>query len=225
MENIFLGSHTYDVLANAMTEVHSRFHLEGKVVRTTTDNGSNFVKAFTQFSSEPILLPQLTVPPAPTDRDEETLLALTEELSVNEGPTDTNSGELDFENNTIEEVLEMEAFETDILPPHMRCAAHTLNLVASADAEKALMDQGFKSIYRRTMAKAQGLWNAQSRSIPTADLIQEVLGKRLIVPNTTRWNSTFDSVTALNKFLDTNRKDGCIFSPTDKMITSFSFLI
>ncbi len=72
------------------------------------------MKVFTQFSSEPILLPQSTVLPAPTDRDEETLLALTEELSVNEGPTDTNNCELDFENNTIEEVLKMEAFETDM---------------------------------------------------------------------------------------------------------------
>ena len=196
------GSHTYDVLAQAMAEVHSRFNLEGKVVRTTTDNGSIFVKAFVQFSDKATLLPQV---PASTSRDEEALIALTDELSISEGPEE--SSQLDYNNAAIEEVLESECFSDDLLPPHMRCAAHTLNLVASADADKALKDSTFKTVSRRTMAKAQGLWNAQSRSVPAADKIYEVLRKRLVVPNATRWNSTFDSVVALNKFLEGNRQD------------------
>lgn len=40
------GKHTFDVLANAMAAVHEKFQIQGKVVATTTDNGSNFVKAF-----------------------------------------------------------------------------------------------------------------------------------------------------------------------------------
>jgi len=54
---------------------------------------------------------------------------------------------------------------TDILlPKHMRCAAHTLNLVATTDANKALQqDAVYKKNYRLAFGKAQELWNKQSR--------------------------------------------------------------
>ena len=40
------GKHTYDNLAKAVQGVHMTFGITDKVVGTTTDNGSNFVKAF-----------------------------------------------------------------------------------------------------------------------------------------------------------------------------------
>jgi hypothetical protein len=88
----------------------------------------------------------------------------------------------------------------------MRCAAHTLNLVATADAEKALEDTIFKTIYRRSMAKAQALWNTQARSSVSSDIIMDELKRKLVVPNATRWNSTYDSVVVLNNLLEKNRK-------------------
>ena len=43
------GRHTYDVLAEAIAEVLKEFDISDKVVRITTDNGSNFRKAFRIF--------------------------------------------------------------------------------------------------------------------------------------------------------------------------------
>ena len=182
------GSHTYDVLKEAMMDILCKFHLEAKVVRLTKDTGSNFVKAFVQFSSEPTLLADVNVLPQED----------TEDSDDDDGPVfvDTNADvpvgeELEFVG--IEGLLEDNFGEAEgddemavPLPPHMRCSAHTLNLVASSDSEKAFSDGPYKTACRRAMAKAQALWNAQSRSTQHADAIHAELKKRLTVPNATR---------------------------------------
>ena len=43
------GRHTYDILAAKIEEVHRKFGLNGKISATVTNNGSNFLKAFTIF--------------------------------------------------------------------------------------------------------------------------------------------------------------------------------
>lgn len=57
-----------------------------------------------------------------------------------------------------------------ILPPHQRCAAHTLNLVASRDTEKAMEDSAFKTASRSMFAKANAIWNKQSRTVQAAGM-------------------------------------------------------
>ena len=47
------------------------------------------------------------------------------------------------------------------LPVHMRCAAHTFNLVARKDADAALKITIFKTPYNSAIAKARALWNQQ----------------------------------------------------------------
>jgi hypothetical protein len=155
-----------------------------------------------QFSAEADTLP--VVPAAVLDPDfctEPDLLQLIER-------------EDDVEYINVENVLEQsgEQLEGDdspgsasVLPVHMRCAAHTLNLVATADADKALKDTAFKNACRKAMAKAQGLWNAQSRSTQFADIIEEEFERRLVVPNATRWNSVYDSIMVLNTLLEKKR--------------------
>jgi hypothetical protein len=56
------GHHTFDVLAEAMTEIHCASKRSEEVTRTTTDNGFNFVKVFVQFSSLPEFMPAVPSP-------------------------------------------------------------------------------------------------------------------------------------------------------------------
>ncbi|KAI4895264.1 hypothetical protein NFI96_011744, partial [Prochilodus magdalenae] len=46
------GSHTFDVLAGALDDSHCHYRIRGKVVRTTTDSVSNFVKAVSIFGEQ-----------------------------------------------------------------------------------------------------------------------------------------------------------------------------
>uniref|UniRef100_H3AIY7 BED-type domain-containing protein n=1 Tax=Latimeria chalumnae TaxID=7897 RepID=H3AIY7_LATCH len=43
------GKHTFDIIASLIDEIHTSFSLGDKVVRTITDNGSNFAKAFKEY--------------------------------------------------------------------------------------------------------------------------------------------------------------------------------
>lgn len=83
------------------------------------------------------------------------------------------------------------------LPAHMRCAAHTLNLVATADADKALKHAQFEKRYTSAMSKCRTLWNKQNQSVQVSEVITRSFGKKFVTPNQTRWNSVYDSVECL----------------------------
>ena len=76
------------------------------------------------------------------------------------------------------------------LPPHQRCAAHTMNLVAN-DSENASANNRFNKVTRSAMGKCQALWNKQRRSSTSADIIRETCGRLFVVPCATRWNSLY----------------------------------
>lgn len=44
-----IGRHTYDVIAKEIQNILLDYRIQNKVRRITTDNGSNFVKAFKEF--------------------------------------------------------------------------------------------------------------------------------------------------------------------------------
>lgn len=46
------GSHTFDVFAAVLEEIHSKYHIREKVTRMTTDSVSNFLKAFRIYGVE-----------------------------------------------------------------------------------------------------------------------------------------------------------------------------
>ena len=164
----FKGRHTYDVIASEIDHIHSLYGLSTKVTSTVTDNGSNFVKAFAVYQPQPL-----------SDDDDD----------------DANDDEeVTFADVT--DVLNTAAGDEEIvLPPHRRCASHTLNLISCNDVEKWLVSNpGTKAIYRSSTAKCTALWNKASRSTYAAEMVSDVVTKKLLVPCTTRWNSFYEAV-------------------------------
>jgi hypothetical protein len=189
-------------LVQTIQEIHEKFQLQGKVSRVTTDNAGNFSQAFVQFTSVLELQPagrgEPTAASAPdlwqlTDEDPSE-----EESSIKERP----------EFISVEQMLE-EAVGDMQPAAHLRCAAHTLNMVATLDAEKALQNSGFKTAWKLAMTKAQALWSDQSGG----SVMMEELGQRLAPPNTTSWISTCEALAALNTVLAKQREESHTFWP------------
>ena len=183
-----IGRHTYDVLAAKIEEVHRNFGLIGKISATVTDNGSNFVKAFATFSvQEPISGEASSLADEWDDDDDE--------MELEDDVTFANLHDLIIPDQDGEEDLTQIEYE---LPPHQRCAAHTLNLIAiySTDVDKHLSScSQSRSVYRSSFAKCTALWNKMRRSTVAADVMQTQLKRKLLVPSPTRWNSYYDAVT------------------------------
>uniref|UniRef100_A0A8C6LGW9 BED-type domain-containing protein n=1 Tax=Nothobranchius furzeri TaxID=105023 RepID=A0A8C6LGW9_NOTFU len=86
------------------------------------------------------------------------------------------------------------------LPPHQRCASHTMNLISCTDVEKWLLSEAAtKTIYRSSTTKCAGLWNKASRSTMAAEIVDGIIAKKLLVPCTTRWNSFYDALERISK--------------------------
>ena len=175
------GRHTYDILAAKIEEIHRSFGLHGKISATVTDNGSNFVKAFTSFS----------VQETEHDNDDEISMVDDDGVVPDDDVEFTDLHSLMIPDQDDDDLTQVE-YE---LPPHQRCASHTLNLVASADVEKHLLSSSLsKSLYRNSFGKCTTLWNKTRRSTLAADKMTEKLKRKLLVPSPTRWNSYFDAV-------------------------------
>ncbi|XP_056435091.1 uncharacterized protein LOC130392718 [Gadus chalcogrammus] len=171
------GSHTFDVLATALNDIHTEYGIRNKVVRTTTDNGSNFLKAFQVFSVD--------------KNNNEAEEKEDEEGNEMEG--------VEFVDMT-SILVENDGFEFE-LPKHQRCACHLLNLVSTVDAEKATANDGYKKLQRSTFSKCYGLWNKCGRSCQAAEAVEDACSLQLLRPNATRWNSMFMAVERLLKIL------------------------
>ena len=139
---------------------------------TVTDNGANFVDAFSTCDEDEHAMP----------KDIQTHLVQKEsgEIAfVEVGPIldDETSAELGY-----------------VLLPYQRCAAHTMNLIAVKDAESACRDGAYKKVSRAALGKCAGLWNKASRSAVAAEAVHDAMKFSLAVPNVMRWNSYYHSV-------------------------------
>ena len=166
-----MGRHTYDLIASTLENIHSEFGIRKKVSRTTTDNGANFVKAFSVFGEQAAEINAATADPdedddEPDERGRE-IVDVYSTLSENDSDTDFS------------------------LPKHQRCACHTLNLISTGDADMAERDPQYKKVSRAAFAKCQALWNKYGRSVQAVEVVTQAFGIGLKRPNATRWNSVF----------------------------------
>jgi len=68
-----------------------------------------------------------------------------------------------------------------VLPHHLRCASHTLNLLATTDFHNALKNSTASRIHYSVFGKCTTLWNA-SRRPKTSEIIHDTLGCSLTYP-------------------------------------------
>lgn len=73
--------------------------------------------------------------------------------------------------------LEQESDTFIQLPPHYRCASHTLDLIAKLDVDKMInTNSNFKKFYRKMIGKCSAVWSKQNMSPLAAEKIHETLG-------------------------------------------------
>ena len=201
----FKGKHSYDRIASGISQIHAQYNIEEKVQKTCTDNGSNMIKAFVESDKYKLQLQYAATADCDNSGDETD--------ADDESVQDDDAGQLDNLNEVIEEQSgrQQDNDGADVgvtLPPHMRCCSHTLNLVATRDAERALSEPAYKKIYRLSMAKATAIWNATSRSTKAADAVFDIVKRRFIVPCPTRWNSYYEAVKCIVQ-AENHLKDIC----------------
>ncbi|ROI15913.1 Zinc finger BED domain-containing protein 4 [Anabarilius grahami] len=166
------GRPTYDVIGAEIEEIHSSYGLHGKVVATVTDNASNFATAFRVC--QPCNLESESENEEEGDDEEPTFTDVIEALS-------TASGDGQFS-----------------LPPHYRCASHTINLISTSDVDKHLNScADTKAVYRSSIAKCSALWTKASRSTLASEQVEEVSRRKLMVPTSTRWNSLYEAISRI----------------------------
>ena len=137
-----------------------------------TDNGANFVKAFSDATE--------------IECDDDG--SGSDDGSNND---EVGSGSVDFQ--VIQDTLENQELELTAhsakLPPHSRCASHTLSLVCGKDCESVT-----GRLHKSAFAKCHGIWNKIGRSTRVAEQVKDICGTQLVRPCATRWNSLYDSI-------------------------------
>jgi hypothetical protein len=181
-----------------------------KVICCVTDNGSNFVKAFREFRVE-------IDDTADDDEDEADNVDLTDDVvqtDLHELLNANNLHQSDMDASVSHEVNEVRLQENDgvqnssgisddetdesddkpvILPPHQRCASHTLNLVGSnAPIVTAKVNAKYRSLLHSSNGKLSAIWNKINKQ-QSNEIMSAMLGCQLLIPVPTRWNSYYDA--------------------------------
>lgn len=166
----FKGSHTYDKIAELISDIHSEYDLKlSKIVKTVTDNASNMVKAFKDFGKRE------------------------QHFDSSDDDNDNNNDEDDLVPSALPKPTDNH--EEFLLPNHERCATHTLHLIAAKDIEQArTQNYPYKKLHDAAFAKCQAVWNLCSRSPKACEIYLESTGRSLTSPCPTRWNSYYNCI-------------------------------
>ncbi|XP_060845241.1 uncharacterized protein LOC132924816 [Rhopalosiphum padi] len=162
------GSHNYLNIAEVMTEITQNYRIHySKITHIVTDNASNFDKSFRTFSIG------------------SSFQSTSEIGDLNENNSGSDNSDLEIDNLEIMDVdklfinLEKEQHHlqnTDdsfCLPNHLKCCAHTLNLIATVDIAK-ITDTNYLCVSKSTFKKLYSFWNLISRSTVASDKVLEM---------------------------------------------------
>lgn len=203
-------NHTYRNIALVIHNIMIEFNLDvSKITHIVTDNATNFGKTFRCFGATAIGANNL-------EKSDQNQIIIESGLSENT---------LDFENESDSDVevneyknddIDNDSFTDDlgnkiILPPHLTCCSHTLNLVATTDCKKSLEDPksvSLKKIYRSTFSKLNAFRNILSRSTVASDICLQECNHKFPIPIIMRWNSQYDAV---KKILEYKTKLNILF--------------
>lgn len=185
------GSHTYLNITETMACMTQEYNIHySKISHVVTDNASNFAKAFKTFSKS-------VKPP------QSTTLSIGD---LNEDVSPFEDSDVETENFTVVDVDKIftnsecqNVDDTYCLPSHMRCCAHTLNLIATTDISK-INNTSYNNISESTFQKLFSFWTLVSRSTVASDKILESCGCKFPIPVVTRWNSLYDSSLKILKY-------------------------
>ncbi|RXN06094.1 transposase [Labeo rohita] len=155
-------------MAGALNDIHTEFNIREKIIRTTTDNGSNFLKAFRVYGQ--------------TDENNNP-----EPVGEWDGEEDDGgqNDDCDEEEESIEGVefvdagalLDEDDYLEYQLPKHHRCACHLLNLVSTVDASKAEVNPLYKRVSRFTPVELSFLAEYAKTMSPVAKALDVLQGE------------------------------------------------
>ncbi len=178
--SLMKGNHTGENNAQMLDHIQTKFKIQGSVVRTTTDNGANFVSSFKLYGKHMMGIQVLPEPHPEEDAIAEDLESMSQEavqdlfvLNVEDAFTRTVNDEpaVPIQLHDALAVEDEENLRYN-LPKHARCAAHTLNLIASADVNKVKFD--FNPILIQALEKCRALWLQHSTSHILRNKVKEV---------------------------------------------------
>lgn len=180
------GRYDYIKINELLEDILYKFNLNCDKVRAIiTDNATNFAKYFKKFGLN----------------ENAVLFGSESEISDYEDHDFDdhveNKYDLDFNFDEIDNNNDNEKHSGSILPFHIRCVSHTLNLLFTVDFIEILNNNHLlRNIHEKMISKCNRLWLA-SRQPKTIKIIQNILKKKLPYPNITKWNSLYDSLNVI----------------------------
>ena len=171
-----------------MAEILDEFQLTSKVTACITDNAANMAKAMT-FLADADCSNSSDIDSGVEHKDDGMEMIRIGDLLLQQ--------EEELVENSDEEYFGQEHVTRILHKKHIRCACHTLNLVAAVDSRAARSDNEYKRMSDKALAKVQALSDAVNRSVKHAVIVNDIVGVTFLNPTCTRWSSEFSAVSRI----------------------------